>query len=252
VRTDGDRYARLGEGGEELLLSAVASRLSQQGAFRQAREAEYQGKKARQHVAEAAVVLDRPACQDRMIDGRRRQRKVKGKALPLRLVVTELRDEGGALLERWYLLSNVPAEVAAAAVALWYYWRWKVESFFKLLKGSGQQVERWQQEDGRSVLKRLLIASMACVLAWRLAHSEGPQAEEARRAVMRLSGRQVEHGKSHTPEGLLAGLWVLLAMAAVLEETPASRLRDLARFVLGGSQEPPTPHAEKLPTGSLV
>ena len=99
----------------------------------------------------------------------------------------------------------------------------------------------FQQENGRSILKRLLIASMARVLAWRLAHSEAPQGEEARRTVMRLSGRQVEHGKSYTLEGLLAGLWVLLAMADVLEEMPASRLQDLARFVLGGSCKPPTP-----------
>jgi Transposase DDE domain len=249
VRTDGDRYARLAETGEELLLSAIASRLSQQGAFRQTREVEHQGKKVWQYVAEAAVVLDRPACQDRTVDGRRRQRKIKGKALPLRLVVTELRDEVGEVLERWYLLTNVPAEVGSETVALWYYWRWKIESFFKLLKGAGQQVEHWQQENGRFILKRLLIASMACVLAWRLAHSQAPQAEEARRTVMRLSGRQVEYGKAYTLEGLLAGLWVLLAMADVLQETPASRLRDLARFVLGGSCEPPKTPPPRQETG---
>jgi hypothetical protein len=242
VRADGERRVRLlGEtqDGEDMRLSAVAARLGQQGAFRQTREVDYQGKSVWQYVAEAAVVLDRPAYQDRRVDGQRRRRTIKGKALPLRLVVTELRGEGGEVLERWYLLSNVPAQVEAASIALWYYWRWKVESFFKLLKGAGQQVEHWQQENGRFILKRLLIASMACVLAWRLAHSQVPQAEEARRAVMRLSGRQLEHGKSHTLEGLLAGLWVLLAMADVLEEIPASRLRELARFVLGGSREPP-------------
>jgi hypothetical protein len=241
VRTDGDRYARLqDEGGEESLLSAIAERLSrQQGAFQRTREVDRQGGKVWQHVAEAQVVLDRPACQDRMIGGRRRQRRIPGKALPLRLVVTELRDEAGEVLERWYLLTNAPGEVEAATMALWYCWRWKIESFFKLLKGAGQQVEHWQQENGRFILKRLLIASMACVLAWRLAHSGAPQAEEARRLVMRLSGRQVEHGKEYTLEGLLAGLWVLLAMAAVLEGMPTGRLRDLARFVLGGSCEPP-------------
>jgi hypothetical protein len=249
VRTDGERYARLEESGEELLLSAIASRLSQRAAFRQTREARYQGQKAWQYVAEAAVVLDRAACQDRMVDGKRRQRKIPGKALPLRLVVTELRDEGGEVLERWYLLSNVPTPVGAETVALWYYWRWKVESFFKLLKSSGQQVEHWQQENGRFILKRLLIASMACVLAWRLAHSQAPQAKEARQAVMRLSGRQVEYGKEYTSEGLLAGIWMLLAMADLLEEVPPNRLRDLARFVLGGSQEPPPGRADK-PTGS--
>jgi hypothetical protein len=241
VRTDGDRYARLGgPGGEDLLLSAIAQRLREQGAFSPVRQVEYEGGEVWQHVAEAAVALDRAACQDRTVDGRRHQKKIPGKALALRPVVTELRDEAGEVLERWYLLTNAPAQVASASVALWYYWRWKVESFFKLLKGSGQQVEHWQQENGRAVLKRLLVASMACVLAWRLAYSQAPQAEEARRVVMGLSGRQVEHGKRYTAEGLLAGVWVLLAMAEMLEDMPAGRLRDIARFVLSGSPEPDT------------
>jgi hypothetical protein len=37
------------------------------------------------------------------------------------------------VLERWYLLTNVPEEVDATTLALWYYWRWRIETFFKLL-----------------------------------------------------------------------------------------------------------------------
>ena len=84
------------------------------------------------------------------------------------------------------------------------------------------------------MLKRLLVASMACVLVWRLARSAAPPAVEARQLLMRLSGRQLEWGKEFTLEALLAGLWVLLAMREVLEQTPASRLRDLADFILNG------------------
>jgi hypothetical protein len=239
VRADAERYARLGgPGGEELRLPVLAERLQQQGAFTRTRGVDYRGRPVEQYVAEAAVVLDRPAYQNRVIDGQRRPRRIPGRALPLRLVITELRDAGGQVLERWYLLSNVPAAVEAATLALGYYWRWRIETFWKLLKGAGQQVEHWQQENGRFLLKRLLVASMACVLAWRLGHSQAPQAEEARRLVMRLSGRQVAHGKAYTQEGLLAGIWVLLAMAAVLEQLPASRLKEIADFVLGGSVEP--------------
>ncbi len=97
-----------------------------------------------------------------------------------------------------------------------------------------------QQENGPFVLKRLLVASMACVLAWRLAASQAPQAAEARQLVMRLSGRQVEHGKTYTLEGLVAGMWVLLALRTVLQRLPASRLQELADFVLGGSVMVPT------------
>lgn len=239
VRADAERYVRLaGPGGVELRLPALAERLQQQGAFAQVRLVDYHGRQVWQHVAEAAVVLDRPAYQNRVIDGQRRQRRLPGKALPLRLIITELRDEHGQVLERWYLLTNAPADLAAATIALWYYWRWQIETFWKLLKGAGQQLEHWQQENGRFLLKRLLVASMACVLAWRLGHSQAPQAAEARRLVMSLSGRQVEYGKEYTQAGLLAGLWVLLAMAAVLEQMPASRLKELADFVLGGSEEP--------------
>jgi Transposase DDE domain len=237
VRADAQRYARLGgKKGKELRLPAIAERLRQQQAFEATREVEYEGRKVQQYVAEAAVVLDREACLNRVIDGQRRRRKIKGKALSLRLVITELRDEQSQVLVRWYLLTNVPEEIDATTVALWYYWRWKIETFFKLLKSAGQHLEQWQQENGGFILKRLLVASMACVLTWRLAHSRTPQAEEARRVVMQLSGRQVEYGRHYTLEGLLAGTWVLLAMAAILEQLPADRIKEIAAFVLGGSR----------------
>jgi hypothetical protein len=236
VRGDDDRKVRLGgPKGEDLLLPEIAKRLRRQQAFARVRAVDYHGRQVGQYVAEAAVVADRPAWLHRMIEGERKRREVRGVALPLRLVITELRDEQGRVLERWYLLTNVPAAVSAATIALWYYWRWKIETFFKLLKGAGQQLERWQQEDGAAVFKRLLVASMACVLAWRLGHSQAPQAAEARRVVMSLSGRQVEYGKKFTLEGLLAGTWVLLAMAALLQEMPAAQVQQLADFVLNGS-----------------
>ena len=241
VRGDDDRCVRLGgKDGPEMLLPAVAQRLRRQRAFQHVGQVEYEGRKVGQYVAEAAVTLDRPAWLNREVDGQRKRLWISGVALGLRLVITELRDKRGRVLERWYLLTNVPAEVAAATVARWYYWRWKIETFFKLLKSAGQQLEHWQQDDGHAILKRLLVASMACVLAWRLGHSRAPQAAAARRLVMRLSGRQLEHGQDYTLEGLLAGTWVLLAMAALLEQVPASRIRELADFVLNGSVEPGT------------
>jgi hypothetical protein len=46
-------------------------------------------------------------------------------------------------------------------IALWYYYRWRIESYFKLLKSGGQEIEHWQQESGLAILKRLLVVSMA-------------------------------------------------------------------------------------------
>ena len=243
VRGDDDRMVRLdtgvaGEQGDELLLPAVVRRLQRQHAFQRVREVSYEGRQVWQFVAEAAVVLERPAWLNRDVNGKRHRLVVPGEALKLRLVVTELRDRRGRLVARWYLLTNVPAEVEAATIALWYYWRWRIETYFKLLKSAGQQLEHWQQENGRLLFKRLLVASMACVLAWRLGCSQAPQAEEARRVVMSLSGRQGEYGKAVTLEGLLAGTWVLLAMVALLEQMPVLQIRELADFILGGSVAP--------------
>jgi hypothetical protein len=236
ARGDDDRNVRVGgKDGEEMLLSAVVARLREHKRFRRVRAVKYEGRRVGQYVAEVAVVIDRPAWLHREVGGQRKRLVRPGVALPLRLVVTELRDYDGTVLERWYLLTNVPAEVKAATIALWYYWRWKIETYHKLLKSAGQQVEHWQQENGRAILKRLLVASMACVLAWRLGNSQAPQAEEARRVVMRLSGRQVEHSKDYTLEGLLAGIWVLLALLSVREWLPASHLQEMAAFVLNGS-----------------
>jgi hypothetical protein len=251
ARGDDDRKVRLGgKDGEEMLLPAVAERLAKQKAFRRVRKVDYEGRRVGQYVAEAAVVVDRPAWLQRTVNGHRRRLVRVGVALPLRLVVTELRDKDGTVLERWYLLTNVPAEVKAATIALWYYWRWKIETYHKLLKSAGQHVEHWQQENGRALLKRLLVASMACVLAWRLGNSQAPQAAAARKVVMRLSGRQLEHGKDYTLEGLLAGVWVLLAMVALLEWVPAPQIQEMAAFVLNGSvASVPAPQKERREAG---
>jgi hypothetical protein len=238
VRADAERVVRLGsKDGPQLSLKALAVRLRREGAFGPVRQVDYHGRQVRQEVAQAEVVLDREGWLNRVVAGQRQRIRSYGVALPLRLVITELRDERGRLLERWYLLSNVPQEVAAATLALWYYWRWTIETYFKLLKSAGQQIEHWQQENGTALLKRLLVASMACVLAWRLGHSQAAQAEQARRVVMSLSGRQMEHGKSYTLEGLQAGMWVLLAMHALWQQMPVNQLQGIADFVLNGSVE---------------
>jgi hypothetical protein len=77
---------------------------------------------------------------------------------------------------------------------------------------------------------------MACVLTWRPGNNRAPQADEARRVVMRLSGRQVAYGKDFTTEGLVAGTWVLLALAAL---TAWAKCQTLAESLF--CQSPPRP-----------
>ena len=121
-------------------------------------------------------------------------------------------------------------QVDAGRLALWYYWRWRIESFFKLLKGAGQQVEHWQQASGAAVARRLLVVSAALVLVWQLGRSASPAAAELRTVLVRLSGRQMQRGRAWTAPALLEGVWVLLAMLELLEQTDLNRLRQLAEM----------------------
>jgi hypothetical protein len=232
VRADDTRVVR--HQGQDRTLAEVMQQLRPALTF--SRDVAYHGRPARQFVAEAAVTLDRPAQYNRVgPDGKKHRRKERGRAIRLRLVVSEVRDAGGAVLAVWLLLTNLPAEVDAATVALWYYWRWRVESYFKLLKGAGMQLEHWQQETAEAVAKRLLVAGMACVLVWQLQRSAAPEAAAAREFVGRLSGRQRRRGEEPSAPALLAGLWVLLAMTEVLRTHTAEELRAVAAFVQGGS-----------------
>lgn len=213
--------------GEAVLLSDIVFALESEGAFRKVREVAFQGRMAQQWVCETEVVLDRPA--KRYVDGR--QRRVPGRPMRLRLIVARVRDESGETLGQWLLLSNVVASTANGSdLALWYYWRWRIESFFKLLKSSGQELEHWRQETGLAIGRRLLVAAMACVLVWELQRQETPEAEEIKRILVRLSGRQMKRTRPWTAPALLAGLFVLLPILDLLGHYHGdlSQLRHLA------------------------
>jgi hypothetical protein len=120
VRANGGRKVRWQ--GVELSLAELAGRLT----FRRCREVTCRGQAAVQHVAEADVVLDRPAWRHRRRGGRTVNERVPGPPVALRLVVSRVCDTAGATRAVWYLLTNVPAE--ADTVALWYYWRWRIET----------------------------------------------------------------------------------------------------------------------------
>jgi hypothetical protein len=232
VRADDGRLVR--HEGAECLLPAVVERLRRRGAFQRARAVRYEGAAAQQWVAEAVVTLHRPARPHRR-DGRPRGRIV-GRPLRLRLVVSELRADDGTVRARWLLLTNLPAEVPAARVALWYYFRWRIESYFKLLKSAGMHLEQWQQETAAAVAKRLLVASMACAVVWQLERDRTEGAAEFRRWLVRLSGRQVGRGRAGTSPALLSGLWVLLRLQEVMAHPDLGELIRLMRAFL-----PPPP-----------
>jgi hypothetical protein len=215
--------------GATMALKEVREQLQRQ--FQRTREVEYHGSPAYQYVAETTVTVTRKAKLQRQ--GKKGPRTIlPGEALQLRLVMAEVRDAQGKVLACWYLLTNVPQSVLVATVALWYYWRWRIESYFKLLKGAGHQLENWQQETAGALVRRLLVVSMACVMVWQIARSTAPEADQVRDFLIRLSGRQMKKGQSYSWPALLAGLWVFLAMVDVLEHCDFQKIKALVDRIL--------------------
>lgn len=216
VRCD-DRRVRCN--GKSVLLSELNEQFDRECEFKDVGKAFHQGKAVRREVAEAKVVLHRQHSETR--NGKKV--RVSGKAIEVRAVFVRLIDKKGYIVAEWTLLTNVPAgEADAVEIGKWYYWRWRIESFFKLLKSAGHEMEYWQQTTGKAIARRLLIAAMACVIVNRLEASDSPAAEKLRKYLIQLSGRQMKYGRESTSPALLAGYFVLLAMTEFLEQNDVS------------------------------
>jgi len=220
--------------GKQKRLAEVAGSLR----FRKVKEVKHKGKAATQYAAETTVVLHRPARSHRVdpASGRKKHRNQTGQPIPLRLVVSEVRRKNETPV-RWLLLTNLPGEVEARRVAEWYYWRWRIESYHKLFKSAGQQLESWQQETAAALARRLVVAAMSALVVWRLAREEGEEADRMRELLVRLSGRLMKWGKRFTEPALMAGLGVLLPMLDLLTRFDIDELKELSQALL--PQPPP-------------
>lgn len=222
IRAD-DRRVRWNE--KSILLSEIAVDLRQRRKFSCEGSAAYQGSHAQLWVAETEIVLYRPAKKN----VKKKKYLKPGRPLTLRFLVVQIRNGAGKVLAQWLLLTNAPGDwVTAALLARCYYWRWRIESFFKLLKSHGQQLEHWQQQTGPAIARRLLIAAMACVIVWQLQADLSPRATRLKEILIRLSGRQMKRRQPFTAPALLAGLWVLLSTLELLKRIDLSKLTQLA------------------------
>lgn len=214
--------------GQSILLSEIAEHLDSEMLFKPGGEALYHGKKVSQEVAQTEVVLHRPHSE--VVNGGKKT--VPGRPLTLRFVVTRLIDEEGYILAQWMLLTNLLDEtISAYQIALWYYWRWRIETYFKLLKSHGIELEKWQQQTGEAIARRILVASMACVFVSNLQQDDSEEAIETRKILVRLSGRQMKYGCISTPPALLAGYMVLLSVTDLLanSDVDVRKLKQIAK-----------------------
>ncbi|MFM7131347.1 MAG: hypothetical protein ACKO0V_18515 [bacterium] len=189
-------------------------------------------------VAESAVILHRPARRytgKRTAKGVKKQIGIPGVPLPLRLVVTRVMDKNDKdkILAEWFLLTNAETRKASMAmIGQWYAWRWSIESYHKLLKTAGMNAEAWQQENGEAFLRRLCVASMACLTVWHLQRDKTPAAGKLRQVLVRLSGRLMQHRVESTAPALLAGLERLLAIDDLMQVEDIEEILGLARQLL--------------------
>ena len=239
VRADDDRLVQW-QGREQTIAAVVAAlRLEFQDVTDAGGTPEVVTIRAgtgRVRVAETSVVLHRPAKKatgEKTAGGHKKKIEVPGPPLTLRLIVTRVVDEQGRILAEWCLLSNVdPALATAAMLGRWYAWRWRIETFHKLLKSSGMNAEEWQQETGAAFLRRLCVVVMSCLTVWHLQREDGEAARRLRKTLVRLSGRQMKHGVESTAPALLAGLEKLLAIDDLLQTEDLQEILALARQVL--------------------
>lgn len=203
--------------GQPMNCKAVAEQLK----FTKTREVSYHGKRYWQWVGKTSVKITRPAKPSQK---KEKKRAVPGIPVDAELIVSRVLSDNGELLAEWLLLTNV-AKADASTIALWYYWRWQIESFFKLLKQAGHHLESWLQESALAITKRLLVVCMACVTIWEIAADKSKEAAEFRAFLVKLSGRQMRHKKEFTHPALLAGLWVFLSMLEIMETYSQEELR---------------------------
>lgn len=214
--------------GQSILLSELAAQFDRDLLFQPAGEALYHGKAVQQEVVQSEVVLHRPHSE--VVQGKKR--RVSGCPITVRLVVTRLVTVDGDIVAQWMLLTNVvDSSVTAYQIALWYYWRWLIETFFKLLKSHGQELEQWQQQTGEAIARRILVASMACVVVFNLQQDDSVEGIDTRKILVRLSGRQMKYGCISTLPALLAGYMTLLSVTDLLThgDVDVGKLKRIAR-----------------------
>lgn len=207
---------------------AIADTLS----YETFKDIHFKNKPATLKVAQAQVILSRDAKPKATDNNGKRQKPQKGKPLPLRLICTCIEDKQGNLLAQWLLLTNEQT-LSMFEIAQAYYYRWQIESYFKLLKSAGHQMESWLQQSASAFFKRALLVSQSCVMVWKLMNDSSQKVKELRQLLIRLSGRQMKKNKPYTAPALLDGYLMLLSAHELLQQlTPEQIAQAVKQFQL--------------------
>lgn len=205
---------------------------------KEVKRVKYKKKKVTIFANECDITISRDATKWIInSDGKKKLHKTKGKTLKLRFIVERLVNDKNEVVAQWLLLSNLfDEEIDAKTLAQWYYYRWKIESYFKLLKSSGFNLEEWQQKEPLALFKRLLIISNACILVWKIANDNSDSAKTIRDFLISLSGKQIQRGVDFTHPALLSGLENYLSTLDLLRQFSVEdifKMRDELSKIIG-------------------
>jgi hypothetical protein len=191
----------------------------------------YKSKNVKIYVNECDVEVRRDATKFKIDkDGKRKLQKIKGETIKARFVVERLVDENQKIVAEWLLITNILDEnITKETIATWYYYRWKIESYFKLLKSSGFNMQEWQQREPKALFRRLLVVSHACLLVWKIANDNSKNGKKIREFLVLLSGRLIQRGKEFTHPALLAGLENYIQMLDLISMFTQDELLDMKR-----------------------
>ena len=157
----------------------------------------------------------------------KRRKPEPGEALPVRVVVSELRRPGHKTL-RWVLLTNL--QDPALEVVRSYFFRWKIERLFWLTK-LGFRLEEWHQENAVRITRRLLLVQVAALTVYQLMqHSDDDSQALAKRLAL-LGGWS---GRDKTPIGptmLMRGVMIFIAAVQLCQQLGKRELFAMAKSV---------------------
>jgi len=196
---------------------------------KEVKQIHYKNKKVKIYVNECDIEIRRDATKFIVNkDGKKKLQKTVGEAIKARFIVERLLDENQKVVAQWLLVTNILDEsVTKETLGTWYYYRWKIESYFKLLKSSGFNMEEWQQREPIALFRRLLVVSYSCVLVWKIANDNSENGKKIREFLVLLSGRLVERGKEFTHPSLLAGLENYIQILDLLSMFSRDELLDM-------------------------
>lgn len=156
---------------------------------------------------------------------RKKNQPKGGKALRVRVVVSELRQPGQEPL-RWVLLTNL--KDSALSVVEGYLERWKIERLFYLAK-VGFRLECWHQESAPRIARRLLLVQLAATAVYQLSQATDEKSVELMQGLAKLGGWS---GRKKTPIGptmLMRGVLLFLATMQLLQLHPKKELLAIAK-----------------------